>query len=156
MKTPRRQFIVNWTVQSGYAANLLVRWGALMAVVGCCTVLIQALACAALNTLETSLTLRTAIWAFIGTSLILTPVLVWDSIKMSHRFVGPIVRMKAVIRGISEGKYQTIKLRESDYWHDIADELNRLQEKLKEREIMYGPSDQETKFREEELVACGD
>lgn len=156
MKTPRRQFVVNWTVQSGYAANVLVRWAALMAVVGCCTVLVQTFACAALNPMETSYTLRTSISSFVCISLILSPVLVWDSIKMSHRFVGPLVRMKNVIRGIAEGKYQTIKLRETDYWHDIADELNRMQEKLKERELLYGPSDQETSFREKELVACGD
>ena len=156
MVDKRHQFVVDWHVQYAYAANLLLRWFVLLAVVGSCTILVQYFACISAKSTETLLTVRTAVLSFIVTYALLIPVLIWDAIKMSHRFVGPIVKMKAVMRGIAEGKFQTIKLRKGDYWRDLADELNLLQEKLREREMMNWPSESKAGFHDEEIVACGD
>ncbi len=156
MATHRRQIVVDLPVQFGYAAHLLARWFVLMAVVGCCSILAQYFAGAALDAKDLSLTLQTAVWSFVGAGVLLIPVLVWDAIKMSHRFVGPIMRMKVVIRGIGEGKYQTVKLRKGDYWHDLAHDLNQMQERLKEREHTSVAGEKKLEFHARELVACGE
>ncbi|MFH0839921.1 MAG: methyl-accepting chemotaxis protein [Candidatus Omnitrophota bacterium] len=56
------------------------------------------------------------------------------AIFISHRIAGPIYRIKSIIRGIGEGKFDTrIALRKNDELHDLADELNKMQENLKSR-----------------------
>ena len=56
------------------------------------------------------------------------------AIFISHRIAGPIYRIKSIIRNIGEGKLDTrIYLRKTDELHDLADELNKMQEDLKSR-----------------------
>lgn len=56
------------------------------------------------------------------------------AIFISHRIAGPIYRIKSIIRDIGEGKLDTrIALRKNDELHDLADELNKMQENLKSR-----------------------
>ena len=116
----------------------------------------QYAACAAADAKEIALTLQTAIWSFVGAAVLLVPVLVWDALKMSHRFVGPIIRMKKAIRDIGEGRYQEIKLRKGDYWHELASELNQMQVKLKERERASVAREHHAESCERELAACGE
>ncbi len=57
-----------------------------------------------------------------------------SAIFISHRIAGPIYRIKSVIRAIGEGKLDTrVYLRKTDELHDLADELNKMQEDLKSR-----------------------
>lgn len=54
----------------------------------------------------------------------------------SHRMAGPLHRIKREIREIAEGTRSLdhkIKLRKGDFFHDLADELNYMFEKLRER-----------------------
>ncbi|MBU4375943.1 MAG: methyl-accepting chemotaxis protein [Candidatus Omnitrophica bacterium] len=56
------------------------------------------------------------------------------AIFISHRIAGPIYRVKSIIRDIGEGKLdKRIHLRKNDELHDLADELNKMQENLKSR-----------------------
>jgi len=46
---------------------------------------------------------------------------------ITHRIVGPIYRLKSVLRQLKEGKtVEEIKLRKSDEFHDLAEEFNVL------------------------------
>ena len=56
------------------------------------------------------------------------------AIVISHRIAGPIHRIKSVIRAIGEGNLDMpVYLRKNDELHDLADEINKLQESLKAR-----------------------
>jgi methyl-accepting chemotaxis protein len=56
------------------------------------------------------------------------------AILISHRIAGPIHRIKSVIRDIGDGKLDVpIYLRKNDELHDLAEELNKMQENLKAR-----------------------
>ncbi len=57
--------------------------------------------------------------------LLLMPKFVIDSLKMSNRFTGPIVRLRQTLREIAAGKpYKKITFRDSDLWREVADELD--------------------------------
>lgn len=57
--------------------------------------------------------------------LMLLPKFVNDSLKLSNRFAGPIVRLRNTLRSIGEGKpYKKISFRNADFWQEIADELD--------------------------------
>jgi hypothetical protein len=57
----------------------------------------------------------------------LFPVFAYDSIKLSHRFVGPIVRLRGALKAAAAGQpIKPVQFREHDFWHDMADSFNEL------------------------------
>jgi hypothetical protein len=55
----------------------------------------------------------------------LLPVFVVDTIKLSHRFAGPIYALRRALREIVQGeKPRRLKFRKRDFWHGLADEYN--------------------------------
>lgn len=56
------------------------------------------------------------------------------SIIHSHRVVGPLYRLRMSLRRLQEGDYNfTVKFREHDFFHDIAEEMNILGNRLVDR-----------------------
>jgi nitrogen fixation/metabolism regulation signal transduction histidine kinase len=54
-----------------------------------------------------------------------------DSIKLSHRFAGPIYSLRRAIRDIADGKpARKLKFRRHDFWHDLADDYNAMLKRL--------------------------
>lgn len=52
-------------------------------------------------------------------------------VRFTHRFVGPIVRLRRLMRELAEGQVLApVKFREKDYWQDLATEFNRVAEEL--------------------------
>jgi hypothetical protein len=63
--------------------------------------------------------------------LLLLPMFILDSFKLSNRFAGPIGRVRRALRDIAEGKpYKPLDLRQGDFWPEIAQELNAAVEAL--------------------------
>ncbi len=79
---------------------------------------------------------------FILTVVCLLPIFVRDTVMLSHRFVGPVMRVRNTMRQASRGeKTARVTLRPDDFWVDLADDLNELldrvhatEDKLKEEE----------------------
>jgi hypothetical protein len=63
--------------------------------------------------------------------IFLLPVFVLDTVKLSHRFAGPIINLRRAMREIAEGKpARKIQFRKSDFWHDLADDYNSIADRL--------------------------
>lgn len=70
-----------------------------------------------------------AVWShhalFFIVALLLIPVFVNDVINLSHRFVGPVLRVRGDLRRLAEGQsVPPIKLRKNDFWHGLAADFN--------------------------------
>lgn len=66
---------------------------------------------------------------------LLTPAFVWDTIKVSHRFAGPVYRMRAALDAMGRGEdIPKVKFRDDDFWQDVADKLNVVRERLQAAE----------------------
>jgi hypothetical protein len=60
-------------------------------------------------------------------SATLLPLVFFQAIRFSHRFVGPMVRIRQTIKQLAKGQaIRSVKLRRGDYWKDIASDLNDL------------------------------
>lgn len=58
--------------------------------------------------------------------LSLIPVFLYDTLKLSHRFAGPIVRLRGGLRDWADGKdVKPIELRKHDFWTELADNFNQ-------------------------------
>lgn len=78
--------------------------------------------------------------------LLLMPVMAWDTIRITHRMVGPIVRFRKTMQAIAEGEpVHPIKLREGDYLGEMRDDFNKMLEELQKRGVpIIKPADPDT------------
>lgn len=74
-------------------------------------------------------------WIFIATSGIISALSAWAGVFMSHRIAGPVVRIRNDLHRIANGeKIREIKLRNGDFFQEVADEVNSLTLKLNLRQ----------------------
>ncbi|HEY6562897.1 MAG TPA: hypothetical protein VIY86_00245 [Pirellulaceae bacterium] len=63
----------------------------------------------------------------------LIPVFVYDTIKVTNRFAGPIARLRGMLRSLAEGEeINDLNLRKGDFWRNLADEFSRAVAQLKQ------------------------
>lgn len=71
------------------------------------------------------------------------PVFAYDSIKLSHRFAGPMVSFRAALARLARGeRINEISFRRKDFWQSISKDLNAIAARLGQLED--GTSDQST------------
>lgn len=59
--------------------------------------------------------------------IVLAPIFIRDMIQFSHRFVGPIVRLRREMKDLAEGRINPpLKFRENDYWKELAEDFNKV------------------------------
>jgi methyl-accepting chemotaxis protein len=59
------------------------------------------------------------------TSLVLVPLIMFDVVAISNRFVGPLFRMRRSMRALAAGmEVEPIHFREKDFWQEVAQEFN--------------------------------
>lgn len=78
--------------------------------------------------------------------LLLVPVMAWDTIRFSHRLVGPMVRFRKTMQAVAEGEtVRPIKLREGDYLIEMRDDFNKMLEALQKQGVpVLMPTDPST------------
>ena len=78
--------------------------------------------------------------------LVLVPVMAWDTIRFSHRIVGPLVRIRKTLQEMAAGELvRPIKLRDGDYLTELRDDFNKMLEALQKRGVpVLKPSDPDT------------
>jgi hypothetical protein len=58
-------------------------------------------------------------------SLLVLPLVIYDMLRLSNRFAGPIFRMRRTLRKVAaNGAVENVQLRDGDFWGDFAEELN--------------------------------
>ncbi|TWT48320.1 hypothetical protein [Botrimarina hoheduenensis] len=63
--------------------------------------------------------------------LSMAPLFIYDAMKLSNRFTGPVLRLRRGLNELASGKAaEEIKLREEDFWQDIAEDFNRVAVRL--------------------------
>lgn len=68
---------------------------------------------------------------FVLLMLAIVPSFVYDSLKLSNRFAGPMVRLREGIRQLADGEDgKDIKFRDGDFWGDVANEFNRMRKRF--------------------------
>lgn len=67
---------------------------------------------------------------FFVITIALIPAFVWDTMKMTNRFAGPILRLRNALCEANAGRVvPPLKFRSGDYWQEIANDFNRLMER---------------------------
>ena len=67
----------------------------------------------------------------LAASLILLPLVMIDVVRMSSRFVGPMVRLRSGLNELAEsGQARRIVFRDNDYWRELAGDFNNVAERM--------------------------
>ena len=62
---------------------------------------------------------------FLLVMLCMTPIYLFDTVKLSNRFVGPILRLRRAMKDLGHGRPTSkIKFRPGDFWMELADDFN--------------------------------
>jgi hypothetical protein len=152
MARPRRkkQFI-DANVQGALARRIIVHWLVFLMVAALAAFVLQVLS----NPFRPLLAHARDLWwthgPFLLVLVFLMPVFIVDTIKVSHRFAGPIFALRRAIREIVQGKPpRKLKFRRKDFWHDLAEDYNAmlLRLQLLDEEVDH------TTVEEEQLVGA--
>ncbi|MCU0712457.1 MAG: hypothetical protein MUC43_10385 [Pirellula sp.] len=70
----------------------------------------------------------------VAISIALLPAFLYDTIKMSHRFAGPIYRFRKNLKILAEGKpVEEISFRGNDFWSDLSNDFNEVAKRLNQQ-----------------------
>lgn len=128
----RTQRFIDSTVQAALVKRILLHWLVFAITVSSIAFMMQYFS-DPLTPLQTHLA---ELWWTHGFVLMvilaLLPVFAFDSIKLSHRFAGPIHRLKRTIHDLANGRpFEPVTFRGADYWRSLADDFNTMVERLR-------------------------
>ena len=127
----RKKTFVDPKVQGALVRRLVIHWFTFLLVASLVSFCLQVLS----NPFRSLAEHTQQVWwthgPFLLVMVFLLPVFVLDTIKMSHRFAGPIYRLRQVILEIAEGNPPPrLKFRDFDFWKGLADDFNRMVDRL--------------------------
>ena len=67
---------------------------------------------------------------FMTISLLMMPLIIYDVLKLSNRFVGPVFRLRREMQRLADGQHvKPLKFRDKDYWQELGPLFNRIAER---------------------------
>ena len=144
MTTPekRNKVFVDRSVQGSLAGRVSLHWICFFAIL----IAIQVLTTCMVNPMLTHGELFKAVMQnnglFLMAVVLLLPSFICDTVKLSNRFAGPMVRLKNAFQdGAASGELKEIKFRKGDFWMDVAENYNAMVRSLNKRQTSGFASD---------------
>jgi len=133
MKYMRRKLLIDKDVQLGLVVQLAIHWMMFLAATVCVLPIARAIILADVNTPPwdrfKGAGTDTAILFVVF--LLLFPYFMYDSIKVTNRFAGPMYRLKVTIRALASGApFHGLHFRVGDYWQDVAKDFNTMMARI--------------------------
>lgn len=128
----RKAMIVEPDVQWGLARRMILHWCWFLVAVVAVNVTLKVIT--SLNGEPVSALIQEALLEhvpMVATLIVLLPLFVRDTMKLSNRFAGPMFRLRTSLERLAAGEHvRPIKFRERDFWSSSAESFNRLRHRL--------------------------
>jgi nitrogen fixation/metabolism regulation signal transduction histidine kinase len=143
--TGRKKTFVDPKVQGALVRRLVMHWCAFIAVAALVAFCLQVLSNPFTSIREHAQNVWWTHGPFLLVMVFMLPVFIVDTIKLSHRFAGPIYRMRQTIRSLAKGgAYTPMKFRDQDFWQGMAEDFNQMVQRLiSEKQVVVAESDDE-------------
>jgi len=127
----RKKTFVDPKVQGALVRRLVLHWSAFIAVASLVAFCLQVLS----NPFRPIEAHAQQMWwthgPFLLVMFFMMPVFIIDTIKLSHRFAGPIYRLRNTVRSLAQGaKFEPLKFRDMDFWQGLAEDFNTMMERV--------------------------
>lgn len=141
-KPNRKKTYVDPKIQGALVRRLVIHWVAFFSVTAVVALCFQLLSDPFRPLGEHMQRLWWTHGPFLLVMVLLLPVFVLDTIKLSHRFVGPIYRLRNTIRKAAQGDPPPrLKFRDFDFWQGLAQDFNLMVDRLSGRETLSEEED---------------
>lgn len=71
-------------------------------------------------------------WPIYSAAMVMLPFVLYDVLKLSNKFAGPLYRLRREMRRLADGEdVQPINFRDNDFWQDLAEPFNAIVARLK-------------------------
>lgn len=123
----RRQKYIDSKVQGALARRIIFHWLVFLVVASAAALFLQVLSDPFRPAGEHFENVWYTHGPFLVVMLFLLPVFVIDTIKVSHRFAGPIFSLRRAMREIANGQPpRKLQFRQGDFWHELASDYNAM------------------------------
>jgi hypothetical protein len=132
MAEKRRRYFVDRSVQGDILLRIVLYWVLFLFTAGSMLCFIELLIVPPDEALNNLLFRHSPTLVAV---LILTPIFLLDLCKLTHRFTGPMVRLRRAMNDLAEGRdVAPLHFRDRDYWQDLAENFNRVAERVQSAE----------------------
>ena len=78
-------------------------------------------------------------WPVVVVAVLMLPLFIYDALRVSNKFAGPICRLRRDLLRLAEGEdVKPIVFRQDDLWQDLAGCFNKVADRLKTAESTSG------------------
>ncbi len=79
------------------------------------------------------------LWPLAVSSLLVLPFILYDAVRVSNRFAGPIFRLRRAMKKAANGeKVELVRFRDGDFWFDFAEDFNQVVTRIEQLEQQLG------------------
>lgn len=151
MRSKRRTYLIDWSVQGALIKRICGHWFAFLCAALVGLPLFRAIVLGDIATPMGERFKSAGVDAAILFTLFLflLPYFIYDTLRISNKFAGPMYRLHTTIRQLAKGEpTPPVQFRGDDFWKDVAADFNNMVERVRADERQQArPSE------EEELVA---
>ena len=155
-KHPRKQYVVNKTLQWRIAWQAIATWvvgGSVALVFPVLALFLCGMGFAGMTFGEVLNDVAKAYTFPLLMAVVFMPIAIWHSLQFSNRIAGPMYRFDNEIKRLLAGEtIKPVKLREKDYWQSFATDFNQIAERLGQLEESSDDKKSDKKTTEKELV----
>ena len=126
----RKKLLVHRQIQLTFVRRLMVHWGIFVAATCVVATFIQFLLDPLQSGSEMGYRFRLTVGSTLLVAACLAPIFIRDTIRLSHRVVGPLMRLRSAMQTVGRGPVDRIVLRETDYWTELIADYNEMVERL--------------------------
>jgi hypothetical protein len=147
----RKQFFVDPKVQGALILRVVLYW------IVCVVAIVLMLLCWRITTGPARMFYLhfDDMWFHYGpvlvASFLLLPLVIYDIVRLSNRFCGPLFRLRRQMRALARGEHVApVSFRDGDFWPEFAQEFNALLVRVQASRVAAGSPVEE----EEETAAA--
>ena len=138
----RKNFVSDPQVQWALARRITLHWSLyLVAVISTSSLMHVLLGLPESRVVDSLQTALEAQLPTLAVFAVLLPLFIGDTLRLSHRFAGPMVRLRHQLQALGEGRAtQPLQFRSGDFWQSTAEDFNRTRERINELERLVDRS----------------
>jgi hypothetical protein len=145
----RSRLFVDWKVQGALVGRVVLYWLACLAAIPLCLLCWQVLS----EPMRPFRAQLTVLWGHLApamaASLLLMLPVIFDVVRMSNRFAGPVLRLRRAMRDLAAGlPVEPLRFRRKDFWREFADEFNAVAARVQKSDSEPKPNPE----KHEELI----
>lgn len=134
-RAQRKRYFIDPAVQAGLMKRLVVYIGASMIFLTLPLAFAKTVMHPEIMFTEHVLTVYATHWPILLMMVAFLPFALNDAVRFSNRFAGPIYRLRCELKRFENSQpMNRIKFRKRDFWHDLAESMNRVSTRISELE----------------------